>query len=289
MTSVAVLGLGTMGSGMARRLLGAGFAVTVYNRTPARAEALASAGAKVAATPREAATNADVVVAMLADDAASRSAWTGENGALAGVKKSAVLVDSSTLSVAWAKELAAAAQAHGCAFLDAPVTGSKPQANSGELLFLVGGDTAVLESVRHVLAPMSRGAVHMGPNGSGARMKLINNFVCGVQAASLAEAIAVIERSGLDRAQALDVLGNGAPGSPLVRSLGTRMANRDYQTNFAVDLMVKDLTYAINEGRSHGVDLDTAAAGLRAFQRASKTGRGADDISSVAEPFRSQS
>ncbi len=245
MRSVAVLGLGSMGSGMAHRLLGAGFAVTVYNRTASRAESLRVAGARVAATPREAASGADVIIAMLADDPASRGAWLGENGALAGAKKGAVLIDSGTLSPAWIGELAAAAEAHGCSFLDAPVTGSKPQAESGELLFLVGGEAATLNAVRDVLAPMCRGVVHLGPHGSGARMKLINNFVCGVQAAALAEAIAVIEHSGLDRVQALDVLANGAPGSPLVRTLGGRMASRDYRTNFAVDLMAKDLTYAI--------------------------------------------
>jgi 3-hydroxyisobutyrate dehydrogenase len=286
MKTVAVLGLGTMGSRMALRLLGSGFEVTVYNRTSSRAEALKEAGAKVAATPREAAVGADVVIAMLADDAASRSAWLGENGALAGARPGAVLVESSTLSVTWVKELAAAAEALGCALLDAPVTGSKPQAANGELLFLVGGVAGVLDSVRDVLAPMSRGIVHLGPTGCGAVLKLVNNFLCGVQAASVAEAMALIERSELDRAQAMEVLSNGAPGSPLLRTLGARMAARDYKTNFAVDLMAKDLTYAFEEARRLGITLETAAAGLNAFRRASAAGHGGDDMSSVVEPLR---
>ena len=286
MRSIAVLGLGTMGSGMARRLVSGGFAVTVYNRTAARADALKAAGAKVAQTPREAAVGADVVIAMLADDGASRSAWLGENGALAGARPGAVLMESSTLSVAWVTELAAAAEALGCHLLDAPVTGSKPQAANGELLFLVGGDAAVLDSVRDVLAPMSRGVLHLGQTGSGAVMKLVNNFLCGVQAASLAEAMAMIERSGLNRAQALEVLSSGAPGSPLLRTLSARMAAQDYKTNFAVDLMAKDLAYAIEEARRRGVTLETAAAGLSAFRRASAEGHGADDMSSVIEPLR---
>jgi 3-hydroxyisobutyrate dehydrogenase len=286
MKSIAVLGLGTMGSGMARRLLSGGFAVTVYNRTATRADALKEAGAKVARTPREAAIGADVVIAMLADDAASRSAWLGESGALAGARPGAVLVESSTLSVAWVKELAVAAEALGCHLLDAPVTGSKPQAANGELLFLVGGDPAVLDSVRDVLGPMSRGVLHMGQTGSGSLMKLVNNFLCGVQAASLAEAMTMIERSGLDRVQALEVLSNGAPASPLLRTLSARMAAQDYKTNFAVDLMAKDIAYAIEEARRHGVTLETAAAGLSAFRRASAEGHGADDMSSVVEPMR---
>jgi 3-hydroxyisobutyrate dehydrogenase len=271
---------------MARRLLGGGFAVTVYNRTASRAEAFKEAGAKVAPTPREAAVGADVVIAMLADDAASRSAWLGENGALAGARPGAVLVESSTLSVAWVKELAAQAEDIGCRLLDAPVTGSKPQAANGELLFLVGGDPAVLDSVRDVLAPMSRGVLHLGQTGSGSLMKLVNNFLCAVQAASLAEAMAMIERSGLDRASALEVLSSGAPGSPLLRTLSARMAARDYKTNFAVDLMAKDIAYAIEEARRHGVRLETAAAGLSAFRRASAEGHGGDDMSSVVEPLR---
>jgi 3-hydroxyisobutyrate dehydrogenase len=286
MKTIAVLGLGTMGSGMARRLLGSGFAVTVYNRTASRAEVLKESGAAVAATPREAAVGADVVIAMLADDSASRSAWLGDNGALAGARPGAVLVESSTLSVPWVTELAAAAVAVGCALLDAPVTGSKPQAANGELLFLVGGDGGVLDSVRDVLAPMSRGAVHLGPTGCGALMKLVNNFLCGVQAASVAEAMVMIESSELDRVQALEVLSNGAPGSPLLRTVGARMAARDYKTNFAVDLMAKDLMYAIEEARRLGVTLETAAAGLSAFRRASAEGHGGDDMSSVVEPLR---
>ncbi len=271
---------------MAHRLLGAGFSLTVYNRTVARAEAFAAAGARVAATPREAAAHADVVIAMLADDAASRGAWLGEDGALAGAKAGAVLLDCSTLSVPWVQELAAAAQALGCKFLDAPVTGSKPQAEKGELLFLAGGDGAALDSIREVLAPMSRGVLHLGPIGSGAVMKLVNNFLCGVQAASLAEAIAMIERSGLDRAQALEILAGGAPGSPLLKTLSARMTARDYKTNFAVDLMAKDLTYAIEAARREGVALETAKAGLAVFRAASAQGHGAEDMSSVVEHLR---
>ncbi len=285
MKSVAVLGLGNMGSGMARRLLGAGFVVAVYNRTPARAEALASAGARVAATPRDAATGAEAVISMVADDAAARAVWLGEGGALAAAKPGTVLIESSTISPAWARELAAAADQRGCAFLDAPVTGSKPQAQSGELLFLVGGETSTLDSVRSILGPMSRGILHLGPAGSGARMKLINNFVCGVQAASLAEAIATIEGCGLDLTQALEVLANGAPGSPLVRTLRARMEQQDYRTNFSARLMAKDLTYAIEEARRAGVPLQTAHAALGIFQAACAQGHAEEDVSSIVEPL----
>jgi 3-hydroxyisobutyrate dehydrogenase len=275
-----------MGSGMARRLLGAGFAVTVWNRTPSRAAPLAAAGARLATTPREAAAAADAVISMLADDAASRSAWLGDDGALEGARPGTVLIESSTVSLAWAKEFHAAAESRGCPMLDAPVTGSKPQAESGELLFLVGGEAATLERVRPVLAAMSRGVVHLGRTGSGVLMKLINNFVCGVQAASLAEAFATIEGCGLDRAQALDILCNGAPGSPMVRTLRGRMEQREYAANFAAKLMAKDLRYAIQEAGGVGVTLETAAAALRAFEAACEQGYGEQDMSSIVEPLR---
>jgi 3-hydroxyisobutyrate dehydrogenase len=283
---VALIGLGLMGSGMARRLLGAGFPLAVYNRNPERSAPLAAEGAHAAASPREAAARAEVVLSMVAHDGASRAVWLGDQGALAGAARGTVLVECSTLTVGWIEELAREAAAAGCELLDAPVTGSKAHAASGELAFLVGGDTAALETARPVLAAMSRAIVHVGATGRGALLKLINNFLCGVQAASLAEAIALIERSGLDRAKALDVLTSGAPGSPLVKTLSGRMTARDYTPNFGLKLMAKDLTYAVGEGRRHGLSLSTAASALELYEQAIASGRGEEDFSVIVEPLR---
>ena len=131
---VALIGLGIMGSGMAGRLLGAGFPLTLYNRNRAKAAAFEKDGAKIAASPKEAASGADVVIAMLADDVASRAVWLGDSGALAGAAAGTICVEASTLSVAWVRELAAAAAQKNCELLDAPVTGTKPHAANGELL-----------------------------------------------------------------------------------------------------------------------------------------------------------
>jgi len=261
-TRVALIGLGLMGSGMARRLLGAGFPLTVYNRNRERASPLAAEGAHVAASPREAAARADVVLSMVADDAASRAVWLGEHGALAGAARGGVLVESSTLTVGWIEELAREAAARGCELLDAPVTGSRSHAAAGELCFLVGGSAAALETARPALTAMSRAIVHVGATGRGALLKLINNFMAGVQAASLAEALALIEKAGLDRTKALEVLTTGAPGSPLVKTLSGRMTARDYTPNFLMRLMAKDLTYALAEGRRYGLSLSTVASAL---------------------------
>jgi 3-hydroxyisobutyrate dehydrogenase len=283
MEKIAFLGVGVMGSGMTTRLLDAGFPVTVWNRNAGRAEPLRAKGATIAASPREAAAAADVVIAMLADDSASRTVWTGKDGALAGLRDGAVAIECSTLSPAWVTELAGLVEARAASFLDAPVTGSRPQAANGEVLFLVGGDPSALQRVRDVLRPMSRDAVHMGPVASGARMKLVNNFMSAVQAVALGEALAFSHECGLDPVGAMHVLTNGAPGSPLVKTVGARMMARDYDVNFSLRLMRKDVSYASEEAKRHGVELRTAAAALARFDQAIAAGWGDVDFAAVAE------
>ncbi len=275
-----------MGTGMAGRLLAAGFPLAVYNRNREKAKPFANAGAIVAGTPREAAAKAEIVISMVADDGASRGVWLGENGALAGATSGTVLIESSTLTVGWVTELAAAAAQRGCDLLDAPVTGTKPHAASGELRFLVGGSAAALERARPVLSVLGQEIIHFGPTGSGALMKLINNFVCGVQAASLAEAVALIEAAGLDSAKALPILTNGAPGSPLVKTLAARSASGDPTVNFVLRLMAKDLTYALGEGTGRGIPMQTAASALAVFKDAIAAGRGEKDLSAVIGSVR---
>jgi 3-hydroxyisobutyrate dehydrogenase len=283
---VAVMGLGLMGSGMASRLVGHGFNVTVFNRSAQKAEALGALGAKVAKTPGEAAQGADFVISMLADDGAAREVWLGAEGAMKNVNRDAVLIECSTVSVQWVKELSAAAGKRGCELLDAPVTGSKSHAAAGELLFLVGGSDRALAKARPVLAAMSRDIFHLGPTGSGALVKLINNFVCGVQVVAIAEALALMERTDLDVAKALAVLTEGAPGSPLVKALSKRMTSRDYTPNFMLKLMKKDLQYAIEEAGRHSMSLATAAAALGTMSKAEEAGNGDKDFSSVVELLR---
>jgi len=280
--TVALLGLGTMGAGMAGRLLGAGFKLSVYNRTKPRAQALAEKGARVADLPREAATGAQLIVSMVADDTSSRAMWLGDNGALAGAASGAVLVESSTLGTAWVRELAEAAQKRGCELLDAPVTGSKAQGAAGELSFLVGGSEGGLEKARPVLAVMSRSIVHVGPSGSGALLKLINNFLCGIQAASLREALVMLEKGQLDRRRALEVLTGGAPGSPLLKTLLSRIDQGTYESNFKLSLMTKDLDYSLKEGQRLGVSLPMVSAAHELFERAKRAGLGDLDFAAIA-------
>jgi 3-hydroxyisobutyrate dehydrogenase len=287
-TNIALLGLGLMGSGMAGRLLDAGYPLRIWNRTPGKSQPFVDKGAKLAKSPRDAAAGAAVVISMLSDVPVCRDVWLGRGEALVDIAPGTILVESSTVTVEWIEELNRAAKEHGCELVDAPVTGSKPQAAAGQLLFLAGGSNTALDKITPILKAMGRDVVHVGPVGSGARLKLINNFLSGSQVAALAEALSLIERSGLDREKALGVLTEGAPGSPLVKLLSGRMTNRQYEPNFLLRLMTKDLRYAVTEAENHALDLDMGRAALRVFEHAVTAGQGEEDMSAVIEQFRTQ-
>ena len=285
-TNIALLGLGTMGRGMALNLLKARFPLTIYNRTRAKAEALAAEGASAAENPARAARDAKVVLAMLADDQASRAAWLGAHGALAAMQPGAIAVECSTLSPDWVSELNAAALARGLSLVEAPVTGSRTQAEAGHLNFLVGADSEAVALVTPVLRCMSKEILHLGPVGSGAQLKLINNFLCAVQVASFAEALAWVERTGLNRDAALEFLKKGAPGSGIVAAMADRMTRRTYEVNFLLRLMAKDVRYAHAAAARQGVDLSTAKPAEALFGKAQDQGQGEKDMSAVVEVVR---
>jgi 3-hydroxyisobutyrate dehydrogenase len=287
MLNVALLGLGIMGSGMARNLIKAGFPLTVYNRTRAKAEPLAALGAVVAASPGEAAASADIVIAMVGDDLASRTVWLGEGGALAVAPANAVLVECSTLSLEWVRELAGRCAELGLDFLDAPVTGSKDAAESGALKLMVGGEAAALERARPALEAFSAKMIHFGPSGAGALIKLINNLMAATQVAVLAEGLNLAEQGGLDMALVVPFLINAAPGSPVVKGKAARIAARDYaDTQFALRWMHKDVTYAMRAADEFGVPMPTLAAARELYRLARNLGLDEQDFAAVAEALR---
>jgi 3-hydroxyisobutyrate dehydrogenase len=285
-SSVALLGLGTMGHGMAMNLLKAGFTLTVWNRTRAKAEPLASMGATVADSPALAAKNADVILAMLSDDAASRAAWLGQDGAVAVMPSDSIAVECGTLSPDWIAELHAAVTGRGLRLVEAPVTGSRPQAEAGQLTFLAGADEQTLAAVTPVLRCMSKEILHLGPVGCGAQLKLINNFLCAVQITSFAEALGWMERTGLRLDTALDFLKRGAPGSGILSVMAERMTRRTYEVNFLLRLMAKDVRYARNAAARLGVDLSMTSAAEELFRLAQEQGLGEKDMSAVVEVVR---
>ena len=283
---ITLLGLGTMGRGMAKNLLGAGYDLTVYNRTFSKAEALAADGAHAARTPAEAVKDAAIVLSMLADDKASREAWLGGEGALPAMLPGSLAIECSTLSPEWIAELNAGCAAKGVRLLDAPVTGSRVQAAEAQLVFLTGGDAATVAEATPVLRSLGKGVLHLGPVGSGAQLKLINNFLCGVQVASFAQALTWIERNGLDRAVALEFLNSAAPGSGITRGMSERMVQRTYEVNFVLHLMTKDLHYAQAAAKNFGIDLSTASVAEALFQAAEQQGESERDMSAVVEVVR---
>ena len=284
--SIALLGLGTMGRGMTANLLKTGFPLTVWNRTRSKADALSSSRTAVVDTPTQAAQDATVVIAMLADDAASRAAWLGEDGAMAGMSSGSVAVECSTLSPDWIRELHEAVTQRGLRMVEAPVTGSRTQAEAGQLNFLVGADQEVLDAVTPVLRCMSRDILHLGPVGSGAQLKLINNFLCAVQVASFAEALAWMEQTGLRLDTALDFLKRGAPGSGILSAMSERMTHRTYEVNFLLRLMAKDLRYARLAAAQLGIDVSTSSPAQDLFRQAEDQGLGEKDMSAVVEVVR---
>jgi 3-hydroxyisobutyrate dehydrogenase len=283
MQRVAILGLGIMGGGMAANWLAKGFEVSVWNRTSAKAEPLANKGAKVAATPREAAIGADFIFAMVADDDASRSVWLGADGALAGAKSGAIGVESSTLTPDWIRELARQAQAKGAGFLDAPVGGSRPAAANGELRFFVGGDPQTYEAARPALAAVGNKMDLLGPVGAGATWKLINNQLAAGQLAALAEALAVAKRAGFKDEQISDLILGGAAASPIVKLKLPRMLAQDFEpTDFALNLMLKDARYATALAQSLDAPAGMIEGAAKAFARADANGLGDKDMAAVA-------
>src|ERR1700761_4614374 len=282
MQRVAILGLGIMGGGMAANWLAKGFEVSVWNRTRSKAEPLAAKGAKVAATPRDAAQGADFIFAMVADDDASRSVWLGPDGPLAGAKNGAIGVESSTLTPGWIRELAGQAKIKGVSFLDAPVGGSRPAADAGELRFFVGGDPQTYETARPALAAVGSKMDLLGPVGAGATWKLINNQLGAGQIAALAEALEVAKKAGFKNEQISELILGGPAASPMVKLKLPRMLAQDFEpADFALNLMLKDARYAAALAQSLGTPAGMIEGAVKVFARADAKGLGAKDIAAV--------
>lgn len=286
MKAVAVLGTGAMGSRMVKRLIKAGYETVVYNRTAERAQALAGDGAVVARSPRDAAARADVVIGMVTDDTASRALWLDEpHGAAAGLRRNALAIESSTLSPAWIRELGANLGARGTRFLDAPVVGSRPQADGGALIYLVGGAEDHVAAARELLAAMGATVHHVGPTGSGAVLKLAVNALFGCQAAVLAEVLGVLRRAGMNVKETVKVLSTLPVTSVSMHGVGAQIADHTFTPLFPVSLVEKDFHYVLDLARS----LDARAPNCQVvhdlFASAKDKGYGGDNISGIARLF----
>ena len=263
-TRVAFIGMGVMGYPMAGHLASAGHAVTVYNRSEAKAKAWCTEFAKTAAanithksalTPREAAQGADMVFCCVGNDDDLRSVVFGADGALAGMQPGAVLVDHTTASADVAREIYAAAKNLGIAFLDAPVSGGQAGAQNGMLTVMCGGDAAVFDRVKPVAMAFSRAFTLMGEPGAGQLTKMVNQICIAGLVQGLSEAIAFGQKAGLDMNLVLDVIGKGAAQSWQLDNRGKTMVADKFDFGFAVDWMRKDLGLVFDEAKRNGAVL----------------------------------
>ena len=279
---VAFLGLGVMGFPMAGHLARAGHAVTVYNRSPAKATGwVAEYGGQSAATPAAAAADADIVCACVGNDDDLRSVVLGERGAFAGMRAGAVFVDHTTASVEVARELHAAAAALGLHFVDAPVSGGQAGAVNGVLTVMCGGAAAPFAAMHPVASAFAKAVTLLGDSGSGQLAKMVNQICIAGLVQGLSEAIAFGGRAGLDMALVLDVIGKGAAQSWQLDNRGKTMVDGKFDFGFAVDWMRKDLGLVLDEARRNGARVPVTALVDQFYADLQAQGSGRLDTSSL--------
>ncbi len=282
---IAVLGSGAMGSRIVQNLLNAKYQVVVYNRTESKVKSLLQ-GAVYAATPREAATQADIVISMVTDNEASRKVWLEEEtGAILGLGN-AIAIESSTLTVDWTRELAAEIESRGVAFLDAPVVGSRPQAEAGKLIYLVGGKAETLAQVQPILLSAGGSTIHhIGSIGQGMAMKLAVNALFGIQVAALAEIIAMLNKDGVTGEKAMECLGMLPVISPAAKGAGSLMVMNNHAPMFPIELVEKDFRYVIQTAQAFDASIPASTAVHGIYQDAIAKGYGSDNITGIVQLF----
>jgi len=278
--TIGFVGTGLMGRGMARSLIRKGHAVRVYNRTRAKAEEVAQLGATVAATPADAARGASVVVTMLADPQAVADCYEGPDGLLSSLSKDAVVIDSSTVSPPTTRTLAAAVRAKGGHLLDAPVFGSKNEAETGALGFIVGGDRAVFDSVQDVLSCMGK-TTYLGSTGMGATAKLVVNLVIASELEAFYEGMVMAVKAGLDPDQMYSILMNSRAKSGIFEMKGPSILKRDFTTFFPLRLMDKDMRLALETADALRVRMPVVQAVKEVLGACVAAGQGDEDMSSA--------
>jgi 3-hydroxyisobutyrate dehydrogenase len=286
MLKVAFLGLGVMGARIAHNLLRAGYPLTVFNRSPEPAADLAVAGAEITPSPHEAAADAEVVMSMVRDDEASRAVWLDvQTGALRALRPGAVAVELSTLTPAWVAALAGQVAAAGAALVDAPVVGTRPQAEARQLIVLAGGDLEALARIRPVLAAIGQAVHHVGPLGSASALKLAINTLYGVQVAAWAEMLALLDKQGISPSAAVELLNTLPTTSPAMQVAGRMVATRSYAPLFPIDLVDKDFGYAQAWADELGGRSPVLAAVRALYAEARARGYGADNIVGVGQLY----
>ncbi len=254
-TRVGWIGTGVMGRWMCQHLMTKGCAATVYNRTRDKAKPLLDAGAAWADTPRALAERSDVVFAIVGFPADVREVFLGPQGALAGSKAGAVLVDMTTSEPSLAQEIYQAARGKGVASIDAPVSGGDVVAKNAALSIMVGGDAEAVEAVRPLFECMGKTIVHQGPAGAGQHTKMVNQVLIATNMIGVCEALLYGYKAGLDLKTVLQSVGGGAAASWSLNNLGPRIIDRNFEPGFFVEHFIKDMGIALDEARRMNLSL----------------------------------
>jgi 3-hydroxyisobutyrate dehydrogenase-like beta-hydroxyacid dehydrogenase len=283
MATLGFVGLGVMGSRMAKRLLDTGHSVIGYNRTRSKAQWLLDAGMKWAETPRAAAEAAQIIISMVANTAALHAVAQGPTGILAGLSAGKIYIDMSTVSPAASRELAVQAAANGARMLDAPVSGSVATLEEGKLSIMVGGDPDTYERALPILQCIGPKVTRVGANGLAAAMKIATNLSLAVQMLAFSEGVLLAEKSGIARATAVEVLLNSVIASPMVKYRGPFVLHMPSEAWFDAAMMQKDLLLALELGRQLEVPLPTTATTNEMLTAARGMGLGKQDFAVLFE------
>jgi len=287
MKTIAVLGLGNMGFNIAANFLKAGYELRVYNRSAGKDAELVKQGARSAASPADAVKGADAVVSVVGDDEASKAIWLGEKGALAAASPGCCIVECSTLSLAWIKELTALAQDHSLRFAEAGLGGGPGSIPAGTMNLFVGAEQATFEAVQPLLAAFSKRQFRFGPPGAGMAYKLINNMLIDVQVSALVEALAMMEKSGIDMLEAEKAMMNGSFSSPAVTSNIKGLMVKSYEpVSFQLRWMRKDAEYMSRFAREKGMKLPVAEAARALLEEAASKGWSSKNWTVIRELYK---
>jgi 3-hydroxyisobutyrate dehydrogenase-like beta-hydroxyacid dehydrogenase len=263
--TIGFIGLGLMGRPMSMNLVKAGYSVTVWNRTASRADELVAAGAKLAKTPQEVAGVSDFLISIVSDPPALEQILWGSHGAMPALKRGSIYMDSSTISPALARKIAATCSERGARFLDAPVTGGDWGAKKGELVFMIGGDANTLKEAEPVIGVMGKKWFYLGPTGAGQTIKLAMNMILALQVDALAEALALVTRAGLQGEKLVEVLQSSMGRSGLLDVKAPNLLKGEYAPSFSLRLMHKDLGLALDLANQLGVALPATAAARETY------------------------
>jgi 2-hydroxy-3-oxopropionate reductase len=278
---VGFIGLGLMGKPMAQNLWRAGYPLVLWNRTSSKANDLVRAGAKLAATPSEAAAQADVLITIVSDPPALEDILWGSHRAMENLRRGSLLIDSSTVSPGMAKKVADACAKRGVDFLDAPVTGGTWGAEKAELVFMVGGRLETLERARPVFETMGKKIFLLGPNGAGQTVKLGMNLLLALEVDAFAEALALVTTAGVPAERLVEVMQSSMGRSPLLDVKAPLMLKRDFPASFPLRLMHKDIRLALELAQEHGIPLPAGAAAYATYTSVKESSNDDPDFSAV--------